>query len=191
MFESQENKNTDVTLCIFPNLADFVAVDARSDLPGRPLIRTLSISEISGEDFARGLENDLQQLIREQIPAFLGLMGLPKKVEELVRAHALKSVAELINREAPWQSTADIGSIGVLFFTGRLLHLEAGHFRQLAGELFEGRLSDTQLDDLIEMLEKLIERQRAAENQTSRPDVEQMISGRGGQYVTLWESGKD
>ncbi len=181
----------DLTLCIFPNLPEFLAIDSRDGSAGRERIQLLNVRDISREEFLSGLESAFGKMIRDRTDGFMGLLNLPKKIEELVRAYLLKSVVDLIHADGSGQPLEDPGSIGVVLFTGDLLeHLNTRRLRHVTGELFSERLSEADLARLVEMLEELIERQRSAEDEISRSNIGNLISGKGGPYVTLWESGK-
>ena len=95
MFDS-DRKSADITLCIFPHLREFIAIDARKDRPGGPAVLNLSISNLLGEDFYSKVEQDFSKLIRRHDVGFLELMGIPQQVEAVVRANSLKRIiAEL------------------------------------------------------------------------------------------------
>lgn len=192
MFDSDRG-TADITLCIFPHLKEFIAVDAREDRPGGPAVLRLSISNILGEDFYSQVESDFSKIIRRHDIGFLELMGIPQQVEAVIRANSLKRIiAELginIPESGPGQNSEPGGTVGVLFFAGSLLALEGNLLGEAMQELFEKRLSPDAREQLVDQLLELMKQERKSISDTSKQDIANLISGKGGPYVTIWESG--
>ena len=178
-------------MIVFPNLAEFLAVDTRPQLPGRPTIHSLDLADVAGSDFANSIEEDFSRIVRRRETGFLGLMGIPAKVENLVRTRAIRYMLELISQDTNEQLPRQAASVGVLFFTGALLRIDRQQVRELADDLFGERLSTSLLNDLSGMIINLMERQLAAEQQSTKSFLDGLISGRGGPYATLWEKRED
>ena len=191
MFEQSSKKNTEITLIVFPNLAEFLAVDTRSQLPGRPMVHSLDLSDVTGPHFADSLENEFSSIVREREGGFIGLMGIPSKVEDLVRNRAIRNVLDMISQDAGEQPQGEAASVGVLFFTGALLRIEQEQVKQLVDDLFGERLSVSLLNDLSDMISGLMESQIEAEQATTKSFLGGLISGKGGPYATLWERQQD
>ena len=98
---------------------------------------------------------------------------------------------ELISQDTNEQLPRQAASVGVLFFTGALLRIDRQQVRELADDLFGERLSTSLLNDLSGMIINLMERQLAAEQQSTKSFLDGLISGRGGPYATLWEKRED
>lgn len=191
MFEQSSKKNTEITLVVFPNLAEFLAVDTRASLPGRPMVHSLDLMDVAGPGFAESLEEEFNRLVRDREPGFIGLMGVPGKVEELVRNRFVRNVLDLITQDTDKQTAGESTSVGVLFFTGALLRIEREQVRELADDLFGERLSVSLLNDLSGMIADLRERQVEVESQNTKSFLGGLISGQGGPYATLWERRDD
>jgi hypothetical protein len=190
MFDSDRG-NADITLCIFPHLREFIAIDAREDRPGGPAILKLSISNVLGEEFYSKVEQDFSKLIRRHDIGFLELMGIPQQVEAFIRANSLKRIIAELGINAPEDSNEPGGSVGVLFFAGTLLSFELNQLREATRELFGSKLSTQTIEQLNEQLFGLMEQERASIQETTKQDLTGLISGKSGPYVTLWErSGK-
>ena len=187
MFDSDRG-NADVTLCIFPHLREFLAIDARDDRPGGPTILNLSISNVLGEEFYSNVEKDFSKLIRRHDVGFLELMGIPQQVEAVVRANSLKRIIAELGINVPEGSNEPGGSVGVLFFTGTLLSFERPQLHEATRELFNNKLSPHLMDQLNEQLFALITKERDAIQETTKQDLAGLISGKSGPSVTLWES---
>ena len=191
MFESDRGI-ADITLCIFPHLKEFIAVDAREDRPGGPAVSRLSISNIIGEDFYTEVEGDFSKLIRRRDIGFLELMSIPQQIEAIVRTRSLKRIiAELgidIPETGPGSKSEPGHTVGVLFFAGSLLALEGPPLGEAMQELFGRRLAPHAREQLMEQLLELMEQERRAIRDTTGQDIASLISGKGGPYVTIWES---
>jgi hypothetical protein len=187
MFDS-ERGNADITLCIFPHLREFIAIDARKDRIGGPAVLSLSISNILGEEFYSNVEQDFSKLIRRHDIGFLELMGVPQQVEAIVRANSLKRIIAELGINTNENSGDPAGTVGVLFFSGSLLAFESAQLKEATSELFGKKLSPDSLEQLNEQLSDLMEKERNSIADTSQQDLAGLISGKGGPYVTIWES---
>ncbi|MBT4125679.1 MAG: hypothetical protein HOJ22_07635 [Chloroflexi bacterium] len=187
MFDSDRG-NADITLCIFPHLREFLAIDARKDRAGGPAVLSLSISNVLGEEFYSNVEKDFSKLIRRHDIGFLELMGIPQQVEAVVRANSLKRIIAELGINTPEGSNEPGGSVGVLFFTGTLLTFELPQLQEATRELFGKKLSPQAIEQLNEQLFGLMTKERESIKDTTKQDLAGLISGKSGPYVTLWES---
>ncbi len=180
--------NADITLCIFPHLREFIAIDAREDRPGGPAVLSLSISNVLGEEFFSKVEKDFSKLIRRQDVGFMELMSIPQQVEAVVRANSLKRIIAELGINVPDDANDPGGTVGVLFFAGSLLSFEEDQLREATTELFGRGLSTSTLDELNDQLLKLIKQERESISESTKQDLAGLITGKSGFYVTLWES---
>ncbi len=187
MFDSGRG-NADIMLCIFPHLREFIAIDARENRPGGPVVLSLSISNILGEDFYTKVEQDFSKLIRRHDIGFLELMGIPQQVEAVVRANSLKRIIAELGISVPEGSNEPGGTVGVLFFAGSLLALDVEQLREATRELFGRKLSPHNIEQLNEQLFGLVEKERKSIRDATQHDLAGLISGESGPYVTIWES---
>lgn len=187
MFDS-DSKRADITLCIFPHLREFIAIDARKDRPGGPAVLNLSISNILSEDFYTKVEQDFSKMIRRHDVGFLELMGIPQQVEAVVRANSLKRIIAELGINIDPASNDLGGSIGVLFFSGSLLAFEKPQLYEATKDLFASRLTQHALKQLNDQVFTLMEKERESIIDTTQQDLAGLISGKSGPYVTLWES---
>jgi hypothetical protein len=187
MFDSDRG-NADITLCIFPHLPEFIAIDARKDRPGGPAVLSLSIANILGEDFYKHVEHDFSELIRRRDIGFLELMAIPQQVEAVVRANSLKRIVAELGINVSDDSNDPGGTVGVLFFAGPLLALESAQLSQAVHELFGKKLAPVALEQLKNQLFDLMEQERKLVRDTTQQDIAGLITGNSGPYVTIWES---
>jgi hypothetical protein len=187
MFDSDRG-SADITLCIFPHLREFIAIDARDDRAGGPAILSLSVSNVLDEDFYVSVERDFSKLIRRHDAGFLELMGIPQQVEAVVRANSLKRIIAELGIKNVDDSNDPATTVGVLFFAGTLLGFEPVQLREAMSELFGKTLSTEALDQLHEQILDLMEKERRSISHTTQKDLAGLISGKNGPYVTIWES---
>ena len=187
MFDSDRG-TADITLCIFPHLKEFIAVDAREGRPGGPAVLRLSISNILGEDFYARVESDFSKIIRRPDIGFLDLMSIPQQVEAIVRTNSLKRIIAELGVNLPESGNEPGGTVGVLFFAGPLLALEGPLLGEAMQEMFGNKLSPHAREQLIDQLLELMDQERSSIRETTKQDIASLISGKGGPYVTIWES---
>ena len=181
-------KDSQLTLCIFPHLREFVVVDARADLPERPRISTFEIDEVLERSFYDGIEGDFASLLRQPQNPFLSLMSIPQEVEGMVRSHVLRAILSKVNSDLPGEPVESSGSVAVLFFTGPLLGMGEEELSRAARELFGDTLPAELVETCIEQMCLLARREREAETALSKTDLPSLIKGESDRYVTLWES---
>ena len=187
MFESDRG-SADITLCIFPHLKEFIAIDTRGDRPGGPAVLRLPISNILCEEFYSKVESDFSKILRRHDAGFLELMGIPQQVAAVVRANSLKRIFAELGINIPESSNEPGGTVGVLFFAGSLLALEGPLLSEAMQELFGSKLAPHTREQLIEQLLELMEQERKSIGDASAQDIANLISGKGGPYATIWES---
>ena len=181
-------KDSQLTLCIFPHLREFVVVDARAGLPERPRISTFEIDEVLERGFYDGVESDFASLLRRSQNPFLSLMSIPQEVEGVVRTHVLRAILSKVNSDLPGEPVESSGSVAVLFFTGPLLGMGEEELSRAARELFGDTLPAELVETCIERMCLLARREREAETALSKTDLPSLIKGESDRYVTLWES---
>ena len=191
MNRPQNENNASITLCIFPHLKDFVVIDARCDLPGRPAILSLQVRDILGEKFFAGIEGEFSALLRKSDKPFLRLIGVSQEVESLIRTHSLRAILERLNKDLPDQPTDSLASIGLLFFTGPILSMDQNQLHHAGKELFGEQLSDELMQEAINILSSLARDERTAEANSSMANIGDLITGESGAFATIWEKGQD
>jgi hypothetical protein len=188
MFEASNKREASITLCLFPHLGEFIAVDARKSIPDGPAVHVISFESIFTNEFRGNLEADFSSLLRKENPGLMDMIGLPQEVETIVRAESMKRVLKNLNHAAGTPDAGVDGGIGVLFFARELLSIHQEQLQSAMQDLFGEVLSDTQLARLQTELNRLITAERAAEDQIRNREMAQLIKGTPGQFLTLWQS---
>lgn len=56
MFEASNRREASITLCLFPHLGEFIAVDARKALPDGPAVHVLLFDAVFTDEFRANVE---------------------------------------------------------------------------------------------------------------------------------------
>lgn len=190
VFGPDDQRAAELTLCFFPHIAEFVVVDARAGLPGRPKVVVLRAEEVLNTDFYQRVEADFSQLLRRAEQPFLRLMGLPQEVEGLVRMHGLRAILEKLGDSAGGKGEELNSTVAVFFCTGPFLALEGDRMRKAIKNMFGSQLSGESLDACADTIIRLADQERAAFGQAPGADLSGMIRGDTDRYATLWQSGE-
>ena len=102
--------------------------------------------------------------------------------------NSLQRIIAELGINIPESDNVPGGTVGVLFFAGPLLALEGQLLGEAMQELFGSRLTPNAREQLIDQLLELMEQERKSISDTTRQDIASLISGKGGPYVTIWES---
>ncbi len=188
MFESGNKGEASITLCLFPHLGEFVAIDTRSALPDGAAVHVMSFDDVFTDDFRGSVELGFSSLLRRDGTGLLDMMGLPQEVESLVRAESMKRIVKNLNHAAGIVSAQVESGIGVLFFARGLLSIDPDQLEAAMDDLFGRSLSDTQMNRLQNELARLISEEREAEDLVRTQEMANLIKGEPGSFVTLWQN---
>ena len=191
MFQSDDILNnpeaTNLALCIFPHLKEFAVIDLREsnneDLP----IKIFNSNEILDDHFFSLMEGEFRKLLKNDEFPFLNLIGLPQNIENLIRTHTLSSILDILKTSN--NTFNDISTIAVLFFSGRILDISNEELEKLFENLFQDRLTSTQINKSIEKISKLISSERDTQKKLIKNDLYGIITGKNESFATLWERG--
>ena len=190
MFESNRQRDSEITLCLFPHLAEFIVVDTRKNLPDGPAVRLLSFDEIFTEEFMRSVETGFSALIRRKGIGLMEIISVPQEVEALIRAESMKRVIQKLDSTSRHTTSGAVEGIGVLFFTRGLLSIQPDQVEVAMRELFGSALLPGQMGMLKTELVRLIEAEKKAEEGAMQNEVSRLITDKGGPFLTLWENRK-
>jgi len=185
-----DDTRSDLTLCIFPHLREFVVVDARAGLPDRPRVCTLAVDEVLADNFYTEVEREFASLLKRGESPFLTLMSISQEVEGMVRARVHRSILSRVNSDVDREAGDGSAGVAVVFFTGPLLAMDRAQLHHAAAELFGDSLPADLVDTCVEQVSALVRAEKEADTTASRTDLPGLIRGEGSRYVTLWESGE-
>ena len=188
MFEASNKREASITLCLFPHLGEFIAVDTRKDLPDGPAVHVMAFEDVFTEDFRASVEAGFSAMLRKEDVGLIEMIGLPQEVETLVRAESMKRIIKILNHAASVTSADIGGGIGVLFFARGLLSINQDQLEAAMQDLFGHLLTDAQITRLHSELERLISEEQAQEDTIRQKEMAQLITGEPGSFVTLWQN---
>jgi hypothetical protein len=181
----QSLKNAEVHFFIFPHLKDFLVLDVRKNLPGRPRVYTSSTQEIFSEEFYRQLEEQISFLLRRQGQPFADLMSLPQDIETTVRDRVLEQMLTAINIDDPG---LPIPQVSILLCGPWLLDLSPKLMAETLESLFEAEPDQSLLLLVTQEMERLIAEERIQSEASEQRRMGNMILGENSDFLTLWEN---
>ena len=172
----------DISLCIFPHLKDFLAIDFRG---GELRVRLLNTAEVFGHSFFSRIEESFSQTLRESTEyPFAHLIDLPLRVEELVREMGMLAILERLDST----ETGDgFPTVAVFIISGAALSVNSQQistaFRSLLGE-------DADQSIVLEystILEKLIAEEHEVVKLIDRQELREALEEQSPNFFSLWE----
>ena len=152
MFTS-ENKNSDITLCIFPHLKEFLVIDTRSgkDKLDENTVFSLSLDKLLDNKFHDNVTDEFSKLIRTDDIDFMKLISLPQKIEKLVRNEIIKII---INKVGIAQD--NLSQVGIIFFNKEIIKLSKDQLKNALVEIFSDKTDDVFIENLSNKIMNLI-----------------------------------
>ena len=175
-------EHTDISLCIFPHLREFVAIDLRWD---SPQVRLLKAEDVFADHFFDRIEQGFSQILRERTDhPFAHLIDLPLKVEELVREAGMVSIlARLGEREGD----GEFPTVAVFIISGAALAMNSKQiglaFRSLLGE----KADQAAIEECSGLLERLIAEEHEVIKRLDQEELRDALEEQSPNFFTLWE----
>lgn len=185
MLNPSSSQKAEITLCVFPHLREFVAVDIRSYMPNSPSVKILSFRDIFNQEFQNTLESGFAKLVKRDNLRLMDIMGMPQELETLIRSESLKLVLKQLNEN---ENENKVNSIGILLFAKDLLGIKREQLSVILEDLFGSDIDEAQLDELESELLRLIQAEQLEEARERQGDLTKLITGDGGPFLTLWQS---
>lgn len=182
---AQSLKEAEVHFFIFPHLKDFLVIDVRKDLPGRPRVYTSSAQKIFSEEFYRRLEERFSFLLRRQEQPFADLMSLPQDVETTIRDGVLEQMLSEINVDDPGVS---IPRISILLCGPWVLNLSPQLMAETMESLFDAEPEQSLFLSATNEMERLIKQERIQSEASEQRRMRHAILGENADFLTLWEN---
>jgi hypothetical protein len=175
----------EVALCICPHLKEFLVVDQRKELPGRPLVRVLSADTVFDEEFSRQVEEQFSYALRERKRPFITLMALPQVVQVLVRSSSLAAILRALDQGNP--ATTPTPKVAVLLFNGETLSLNEEELTQTLREVLGAGADPEIVTTAQRRLTHLLDQEQQHERQVQQDWLRRVIGGSTGDFFTLWK----
>ena len=185
MFTS-DNKNSDITLCIFPHLKEFLVIDTRSgkDKFDEKSVFSLSLDKLLDNKFYNEITDEFSNLIRNDDLDFMKLISLPQKIEKLIRNEIIKII---INEVGIFED--NLSQIGIIFFNKEILQLSKDQLQNALCEIFADKTDNDFIENLSDKIMKLIKLEIDFVKNNYKSNIENIINENDDSYITLWKKG--
>ena len=175
-------ERADISLCIFPHIKDFLAIDLRGE---NPQVTLLNAAEVFGYSFFSRVEESFSQTLRESTEyPFAHLIDLPLRVEELVREMGMLAILERLDSKG---MEDEFPTVAVFIISGAALSMNSQQistaFRSLLGE-------DTDQAIVLEYsntLERLISEEHKMVKLIDREELREALEEQSPNFFTLWD----
>ena len=176
-------EESDIQLCIFPHLEEFLAIDLRG---GEKQIRLLNARDIFSEHFFHSVEFEFSEALRQENTApFAHMFNLPLRMEEMVREIAMTFVLDRLGVRMDDESS--IPTVVVIVVSGSSL---PGHSEQVVNglkRLMQGHSGDPAAD-WEEVITRLVAQEHEFAQKENLDELTDATLGDLPDYSTLWGS---
>ena len=185
MFNS-ENKNSDITLCIFPHLKEFLVIDTRLDkeLIDENSILSLSLDNILNDEFHNNVINEFSKQLKSNGIDFIRLISLPQKIEKSIRNEIIKIIINELG-----VANDNPSQIGIIFFNKEILQLSKDQLKNALIEVFADKTDNYFIETLSDKIMELIKLEIDYVKDNYKSNIENIISENDNSYMTLWKKG--
>ena len=180
----QNVSDAEVSLCVFPHLKEFLVLDMRRELPGRPCLYTPSAPEVFSEEFYRLIEEEFSSLLRRQEQPFANLMGLPQEMETAIRERALEQMLTSINADAPG---APVPRLSILLCGPSVLAMSGHRLTEMVETLLGSKADPSLVFSATQEMERLIQQERFQVEERKQWRMRRVILGQNDHFLTLWQ----
>jgi len=173
---------TDISLCIFPHLQEFLAVDMRTETPRVALMNT---QDVFGDSFLGRVEQGFGSILRDGGDYPIShLMDLPLRVEELVRETGMLSILERLGEV---RKDDELPTVAVFIISGAALAMTSEQILHA----FQSLMGDKATADIVQecstFLERLISEEQAVAKRLDQKHLREALEEQSPNYFTLWE----
>lgn len=177
-------EESDIQLCIFPHLDEFLVIDLRD---GEKQIHLLNARDIFSEHFFHSVEFEFSEALRqENAPPFAHMFNLPLRMEEMVREIAMTFILDRLGVRMDDESS--IPTVVVIVVSGSSL---PGHSEQVVSglkRLIQGRSEDPAVADWEEVIIRLVAQEHEFAQEENLDELTDATLGDLPDYSTLWGS---
>ena len=180
----QNVNDAEVSLCVFPHLKEFLVLDMRRGLPGRPCLYTSSAPDIFSQEFYRRIEEEFSTLLRRQEQPFANLMGLPQEIEITIRERALEQMLASINGDLP---DAPTPRLSILLCGPSVLTMHGHRLTEMVETLFGSDADPSLVLSATREMERLIQQERIQVEAGEQQRMRGVILGQNADFLTIWQ----
>jgi len=175
---------TEIQLCIFPHLPEFLVIDSREN---DPQVLLLNTDDVFDEEFYKTVEAEFSETLRAPSDfLFSHFMNLPVTIEESVRDIAMTFILDRLGVQIDDED--EIPSVVVYVVSGGALTSHAGTILDGLNELVHSRFNGPESDHWGATIADLVKRESAITQKLNEQQMAEALKGDSPDYFTLWES---
>ena len=175
-------ERTDISLCIFPHLKEFLAIDLRGETP---LMRLLNTADTFGDGFFDQVERGFSQTLREPTDhPFAHLLDMPLRLEELLREIGMLSILDSLGGRG---RDDEFPTVAVFIISGAALSMDSHQIASAFDSMLGERADPDFVLECAGRLEGLISREHEVVKQIDREELREALEEQSPNYFTLWE----
>ena len=177
-------QRSDIQICIFPHLREFLTVDLRD---GGPNVTLMDTSEIFTPEFFKSVEEEISAAVRDQgdFP-FAHLINLPMRLEEAVRETAMTYILERLGVHL--DDDEDFPTVVVYIITGGALQMHRQLVLDGLKDLLQDRSGKSVASQWEPELNRLVQEEHRLLKDLSSQDLAEAVQSDSPDYFTLWEN---
>ena len=177
-------EESDIQICVFPHLEEFLAIDLRD---AQTQIHLLNAGDIFNEHFFHSVEFEFSEALRRENTApFAHMFNLPLRMEEVVREIAMTFILDRLG--VRMEDEANMPTVVVIVVGGSTL---PGHSEQVVSgirRLVQGGSDDSVAADWEEVIARLVARENEFAQKENLDELADAGLGDLPDYSTLWGS---
>ena len=177
-------EHTELSICIFPHLTEFLVIDARQENSDGPRLCHLTAEQVLTEQFYDKIEARFRKILHQSNQPLSYLMALPRQLEALLRYRALKAIVTAVSGDA----AALPSQVAVLICSGDILNVPMDQIEQIFKQLVGGNTDPWVISDWTSQFEKLLVRERLEVKREQDEHKREAVLPTEGQFYTLWEN---
>ena len=179
-----DGQRTDIQICIFPHLKEFLTVDLRQD---GVQVTMLNTDEIFSDRFFSSVEEEIAVSVKDQgdFP-FSHLINLPMRLEEAVRETAMTFILEKLGVHL--DDEEEFPTVVVYIISGGALQMHSEKVLDGLRSLLKDRAGNSVAGDWEEILNRLIGEESRILQELNRQDLTEAVQSDSPDYFTLWEN---
>ena len=175
-------ERADISLCIFPHLKEFLAIDLRH---GEPRVLVIGTEEVFGEAFRRGMEEAFGRILREPTDhPFSHLMDLPLRVEEVVRETGMMHILDALGGA---EGQEEFPTVAVFIIGEAALAQGAEQIGPALRSLLGAGADSSILERCSTLMERLLSEEQATVRRIDRQELRDALEDQSPNFFTLWE----
>ena len=179
-----DGQRTDIQICIFPHLKDFLTVDLRD---GGVQVSLLNTDDIFSDRFFSSVEEEISISVKDQGDyPFSHLINLPLRLEEAGRETAMTFILEHLGVHL--DNDEEFPTVVVYIISGGALAMHSDKVFEGLRNLLKDRSGNSVAENWEEVLNRLIADENRILQELAHQDLNEAIQSDSPYYFTLWEN---